>query len=152
VIALVAVLVFTVGSVFDRHFFKSGAFAFDQYCRVGLVWLTFLGIAIGFRERANIRIDLLDHFLARRWVEPKLIGLDLIVLGVAGLMIVVGWRLLEVGAFQVLMDTPFTYESMYGALLFGLAVLCVFLVARVVDGLTASRLRLDAPPADHDHH
>lgn len=152
VIALASVLLFTVGQVFERHVFKSGAIAFDQYSRIGLVWLTFLGVAIGFRERANIRIDLLDHFLPVRFVRPKGLLLDLVVLGAAALMIVVGWRLLGVGAFQILMDTPFTYETMYGALLLGLVLLCIFLTVRIVDTLTAGRHHLDEPQGPHDHH
>lgn len=150
VLALVSILVFTVGSVVDRHLLKSDVLAFDQYSRVGLVWLTFLGLAIGFRERANIRIDLIEHFLPERIIRPKAVALDLLVLAVAGLMIAVGWRLLEVGAFQVLMDTVFTYETMYGALLLGLVLLCLFLCLRIVDALTGRRFGLDASPSDHD--
>jgi TRAP-type C4-dicarboxylate transport system permease small subunit len=152
VVALAAILVFTVGQVLDRHFFKSDVIAFDQFSRLGLVWLTFLGVAIGFRERANIRIDLLDHFLPPALVRPKGLMLDLVVLGAAILMIVVGWRLLEVGSFQVMMDTPFTYEVMYGALLLGLILLCLFLVLRLFDALTGGRFHLDPRPDDHDHH
>lgn len=150
VVSLVAVLFFTVAQVFDRHFFKSGAIAFDQYARLGLVWLTFFGLAIGFRERANIRIDLLDHVLTKRVRHIKGLVLDLVVLAVSILMIVVGWRLLQVGAFQMLMDTPFTYEVMYGALLAALAVLCVFLVFRLVDGITGGRFHLDTEAPDDD--
>ena len=85
-------------------------------------------------------------------MRPKTWLLDLVILAAAGLMIVVGWQLLEVGAYQVLMDTPFTYEVMYGALLLGLALLCVFQVLRLVDGLTGGRFRLDTPVGDDDHH
>jgi len=151
VVALAAILFFTVAQVFDRHFIKSGAIAFDQYARLGLVWLTFFGLAIGFRERANIRIDLLDHLLSLRARHIKGLVLDLVVLAVAILMIVVGWRLLQVGAFQMLMDTPFTYEVMYGALLLALMILCVFLVMRMVDGVTGGRFQLDAEASDDDH-
>jgi TRAP-type transport system small permease protein len=152
VLALAAILVFTVGQVLDRHVFKSGAIGFDQFSRLCLVWLTFIGIAIGFRERVNIKIDLFNHFLPARIVRPKTWLLDLVILAAAGLMIVVGWRLLEVGAYQVLMDTPFTYEVMYGALLLGLVLLCIFQVLRLVDGLTGGRFHLDTPVGDDDHH
>lgn len=64
VAAMLLVLLSTVGQVADRHVIQSDFGAYDQYGRLGLVWMTFLGIAIAVRERANIRIDLLDHFLS----------------------------------------------------------------------------------------
>jgi len=152
VVSLVFILIFTVGQVIDRHLFRTGFSAFDQYARLGLVWLTFLGIAIAFRERANIKIDLADHFLPPATVRRKAVVLDIVVLAVAAMMIVVGWRLLEVGAYQVLMDTPFTYEVMYGALLLSLVLLVFFLFLRLVDAAFGGRLRVDAPIDPHDHH
>jgi TRAP-type C4-dicarboxylate transport system permease small subunit len=152
VAALVVILVFTVGQVVDRHVLRTGFSAFDQYARLGLVWLTFLGFAIAVRERANIKIDLADHFLPPQIVRGKSYVLDAVVLAVAVMMIVVGWRLLEVGAFQVLMDTPFTYEVMYGALLLSLILLVVFLVLRLADAAFGGRLTVDAPSDAHDHH
>jgi TRAP-type C4-dicarboxylate transport system permease small subunit len=58
---MLMVLVFTVGQVFDRHLLKSTFAAHDQFARIGLVWLTFLGIAVGIRDRTNVRIELLNH-------------------------------------------------------------------------------------------
>ncbi|HWL79744.1 MAG TPA: TRAP transporter small permease subunit [Roseomonas sp.] len=151
VLALAAVLILTVLQVLDRHFFRSGGLAFDQYARVGLVWLTFLGIAIGFRDRANIRIDLLDRFVPAGLLTILRLVLDLVVLAVALLLLWAGWPLLEIGAFQALMDTPLTYEVMYGALLAGLVLLCLFLVLRLADALTGGRFRLDTKVTHHDH-
>jgi len=51
----------------------------------------------------------------------------------------------------MLMDTPFTYEVMYGALLLALMVLCVFLVVRMVDRVTSGRFQLDTEASDDDH-
>ncbi|MFC7398457.1 TRAP transporter small permease [Chelatococcus sp. GCM10030263] len=150
VVALAAILTLTVLQVLDRHFFRYGDFAFDQYSRVALVWLAFLGIAMGFRERVNIRIDLLDHFLPDRFAKRLRTVLDVVVLAVAASLIWVGWQLLEVGSFQVVMDTPLTYQVMYAALLAGLILLCLFLVLRLADVITAGRLGLDAKARD-DH-
>jgi TRAP-type C4-dicarboxylate transport system permease small subunit len=150
VVALAAILILTVLQVMDRHFFHYGDFAFDQYSRVALVWLAFLGIAMGFRERVNIRIDLLDHFLPNRAAKWLRTVLDVVVLAVAASLIWVGWQLLEVGAFQVVMDTPLTYQVMYAALLAGLILLCFFLLLRLADLVTAGRFGLDARARD-DH-
>lgn len=149
--AMVLVLLSTVGQVFDRHLTKAGA-AFDQYGRLGLVWLTFLGIAVAFRERANIRIDLLDHFLPPRAVRLKGVVLDVAVVAIATVLVVVGWPLLEVGSFQVIMDTPFSYQEVYAALLLGMPVLALFVVARLLDQGAGGRLGLDIPAPSSTEH
>jgi TRAP-type transport system small permease protein len=143
VIALVGVLVFTVCQVPDRYLFKSSFSAYDQFSRLALVWLTFLGIAIGIRERANIRIELLEHFLPPRLTRVLSLLLDMVVLLAAILVVVVGWRLLDVG-------TPFTYEIVYGGLLVGMALLTVFLALRVLDFAAGGRLKVDKPASGHD--
>lgn len=152
VVAVALVLATTVGQVLDRHVFKSGFGAFDQYGRLGLVWMTFLGVAVAFRERANLRIDLADHFLPQRVTRAKNAVLDLAVVGIALLLVWVGWPLLEVGSFQVIMDTPFSYDAVYAALLLALPVLALFVVARLVDQAAGGRLGLDAPAAPPTEH
>ena len=152
VAAMLMVLVSTVAQVVDRHLMKSDFGAYDQYGRLGLVWLTFLGIAIAVRDRANIRIDLLDHFLPAAAARAKGVVLDVIMAAIAVLLVVVGWPLLEVGGFQVIMDTPFDYSEVYAALLLSMAVLAVFVVARLLDGLAQGRLGLDAPAHDERLH
>ena len=152
VVAMLLVLVSTVGQVVDRHLLKFGFGAYDQYGRLGLVWLTFLGIAIAVRDRANIRIELLDHFLSAGAAQVKGVVLDLVMAGMAVLLVIVGWPLLEVGGFQVIMDTPFDYSEVYAALLLSMAVLAVFVAARLLDAAANWRLGLDAPTHDERLH
>lgn len=152
VAAMLLVLLSTVGQVADRHLFQSDFGAYDQYGRLGLVWMTFLGIAIAVRERANIRIDLLDHFLPPGAARVKGVVLDIVMAAVAMLLVLVGWPLLEVGSFQVIMDTPFDYSEVYAALLFGMLVLALFALARLLDAAAGRRLGLDVPAAPEGAH
>jgi len=151
-VSLVVVLVFTVGQVLDRYLIKSTFDAHDQYARVGLVWLTFIGIAVGIRDRVNVRIELVHHLAApavRRWVS---ILLDLVTLAVAILLAIVGVRLLEVGSFQVIMGTPLNYDAMYAALLAGMALVALYLLLRFVDLFSGGRMRLDSSAVQSDDH
>lgn len=152
VAAMLLVLLSTVGQVADRYFIQSDFGAYDQYGRLGLVWMTFLGIAIAVRERANIRIDLLDHFLPPGAARVKGVVLDIIMAAIAVLIVVVGWPLLEVGSFQVIMDTPFDYSDVYAALLFGMLVLALFVAARLLDAAAGRRLGLDIPAEPEGAH
>jgi TRAP-type transport system small permease protein len=141
---LVVVLVFTVGQVVDRYVLKGAFNAYDQMARLGLVWLTFIGIAMGFRERANIRIDLLDHLLPPRFAAVKGAVLDAAILALTVLIHVESWRLIEVGAFQVVIGTPFTYVAVYSGLVAGTALLAVFLALRLLAFALGGRAGDDA--------
>ncbi|MBN8942925.1 MAG: TRAP transporter small permease [Rhizobiales bacterium] len=152
VVALAVVLAFTVGQVADRYLLKTQFDTYDQFARIGLVWLTFLGMAIGVRERANIRIELLSHFLPAGAQRVLSLVLDLVILAVSVFLVVKGWQLLEIGAFQAIMGTALSYDVMYGALLAGMILLAFFVVLRLADALAGGRLGVDAPVTDHDDH
>lgn len=152
VAALAAVLVFTVGQIVDRYIVKSTFDAYDQYARVGLMWLTFIGIAAGVRDRVNIRIDLLNHFAPPRWRNAIGFVLDLGMLAVSVIIVLVGLPLLEVGGFQVIMGTSMTYQTMYTALLSGMGLMIVFLLLRLADRCTGGHFGFCPREDDDDHH
>jgi TRAP-type C4-dicarboxylate transport system permease small subunit len=152
VAALAAVLIFTVGQVIDRYVVKSTFDAYDQYARVGLMWLTFIGIAAGVRDRVNIRIELLSHFAPPHFRNAIAIVLDLAMLAVSVIILIVGLPLLEVGGYQVIMGTSMTYEMMYTALLSGMSLMILFLLLRLADRCTGGRFRFAPKEDDDDHH
>ncbi|MFJ3045650.1 TRAP transporter small permease [Herbaspirillum chlorophenolicum] len=155
VAALAVVLAFTVGQVVDRYLLKSSFDTYDQFARIGLVWLTFLGIAAGIRDRANVRIELLNHFAPQRLRGVVNVVLDLCTLAVSVLLVVVGVRLMEVGSFQTIMGTAFSYDVMYLALLVGIGTLIAYLLLRLANRLTGGRFRLDPelePEGEQDDH
>ena len=151
VLALAMVLVFTVGQVTDRYFIKSQFDAHDQFARIGMVWLTFIGIAVGIRNRTNVRIELLGHLASLATRRRVAVVLDLVMLVVSVFLVIVGARLMEIGAFQAIMGTPLNYDIMYAALLAGMSLLAVFMVIRFADILSGRRLKIDPPIEDDDH-
>ncbi|APW39314.1 hypothetical protein RD110_20575 [Rhodoferax koreense] len=152
VLCLLMVLLFTVGQVADRYVLKSSFDAHDQFARLGLVWLTFLGIAVGIRDRTNVRVEVLNHLAPPRVRRAIAIVLDLVILAVSVVLVIVGFRLLEVGAFQAIMGTPLNYDVMYAAALGGLGLLILFLVLRFADLLSGGLLNIDFRVDHDDHH
>jgi len=152
VLALVVVLTFTVGQVADRYLLKTQFDAHDQIARIGMVWMAFLGFALGVRDRMNIRIEVIQHFLPESIRRIAGIFLDGVMLAISLALLANGWQLLEVGSFQAIMGTPFYYDVMYGALLAGLILLVVFLVLRMADTLLGGRLGVDTVSDHADHH
>lgn len=129
VVGLVAIV---TSQLVDRHFIDVPIHAPDQYARIGLVWLTFLGFALAIRGNVAVRVDIIDHWLppaVRRWVG---IASDLMLLLMLCVISLKGWAVVEVGAGQILLGTPFTAALPAAALVIG-AVLMIFYVAvRVV--------------------
>ena len=129
----------------DRHFFDVGLQAPDQLVRIGLVWLTFLGFALALQSGANIRIDFLDHWLGPHARCRLAIVFDALMLALCGLLAVKGWRVVEVGAGQQLLGTPFSAALPNAGFLAGLILMCLFLVVRLARGVIG---RGSSPPAE----
>ena len=133
VAALVVGLVTIVTSqLVDRHFFNVPIQAPDQYARIGLVWLTFLGFALAIRGNVAVRVDIIDHMrprAARRWVG---MASDLILLPVLCMLVVKGWAVFEVGSDQIILGTPFTAGLPNAALLVGAMLMILYVGLRFV--------------------
>lgn len=141
IVMLAAVLFFTIGQVVDRHFIRGAIYfqAYDQLARLALVWLTFVGIAVCFRDGTNIRVDLFEALFPGPLRIWRNVGMDAAVIVLSLYLNYKGWRLIEVGAYQAILGTPFTYVLAYAALLAGTALVSIFLAARIVTSL--ARLR-----------
>jgi TRAP-type C4-dicarboxylate transport system permease small subunit len=109
VVALMASLVLIVSLQFiDRHFIDTGIAAPDQYARVGLVWLTFIGFAIAVRAAVNVRVDLIDVHLPARVRRVLEIAFDALMLVLLAILVPGSWRLIVIGKDQDLLGTVFT--------------------------------------------
>lgn len=136
VAALVVGLVAIVTSqLIDRHFIDIPIQAPDQYARIGLVWLTFLGFALAIRGNVAVRVDIVDHFLppaARRWIG---VVSDLVLLALLCMLAVKGWAVYEVGAGQLILGTPFTAGLPNAALVVGVVLMILYVALRVIERL-----------------
>jgi TRAP-type transport system small permease protein len=109
VVALMISLVVIVSLQFiDRHFIDTGIAAPDQYARVGLVWLTFIGFAIAVRAALNVRVDLIDAHLPPRIRHFLALAFDALLLVLLVILVPGSLRLIEIGKDQMLLGTGFT--------------------------------------------
>lgn len=133
VAALVAALVGIVTSqLVDRHFIDIPIQAPDQYARLGLVWLTFMGFALAVRGNVAVRVDVVDHWLppaARRWFG---IVSDVLLLMMLVVLVIKGWTVVEVGAGQLILGTPYTAALPNAALVIGSALMILYVAVRLV--------------------
>ena len=142
VIALMFSLVAIVALQFiDRHFIDTGIAAPDQYARVALVWLTFIGFAVAVRAAVNIRVDLIDAHLPPKVRAILAIGFDVLMVLLVAVMVPGCWRLIEIGKDQDLLGTVFT-AAVPAA---GAFIACILLLLYVGLRLLARLMRLELP-------
>jgi len=133
VIALMITLVVIVALQFvDRHFIDTGIAAPDQYARVALVWLTFIGFAIAVRAAVNIRVDLIDARLPSKVRAALEIGFDALMVVLVAVMVPGCWRLIEIGKDQDLLGTAFTAAVPAAGAFIGCILLLVYVGLRLV--------------------
>src|SRR3546814_3673920 len=74
-----------------------------------MVWATFVGAAMALRERRNLVIELIDSKLpaTARKIRDVLFNLILLVLTIT--LLIKSLRVVEVGMWQNIVGTPFTY-------------------------------------------
>jgi TRAP-type C4-dicarboxylate transport system permease small subunit len=129
---IVAVIAIVASQFVDRHFVSLPIQAPDQYVRIGVIWITFVGFALAIRDGTNIRVDLIDRFLPG-WVTRSLAVLfDLLILALAVLIAVKGWVIVELGAGQLLLGTPFNAAVPNTALFVSAILIALFVAARLL--------------------
>jgi TRAP-type C4-dicarboxylate transport system permease small subunit len=130
---LIAVIfVFTGGQAVDRYLLHTSFDAYEQIGRIGLVWLTFFGYALAFRDGRNLRIELLDMVLPSSAVFVKQLVFDLSILGIALVIHVKGWTVYRVGGNQIILGTPVDYRLVYAGVQVGTVMLIFFIVVRTL--------------------
>jgi TRAP-type C4-dicarboxylate transport system permease small subunit len=142
VVALMVTLVVIVTLQFvDRHFIDTGMAAPDQYARVALVWLTFIGFAIAVRSMLNIRVDLIDSRLPPRARVSLEVLFDALMVLLLAVMVPGCWRLIEIGKDQDLLGTVFTAAIPAAGVLIALVLMLLYVGLRLI----ARLLRFELP-------
>jgi TRAP-type transport system small permease protein len=146
VVLVVLILAIVSGQFVDRHLVDLPWDAPDQLARICIIWLTFLGTALALSEGTSIRIDLIDHILPPRMIAWRDRIFDIVLLVLLVVISIKGWSVVQVGASQLLLGTPFTADLPYAGLFAGVVLASIFvairLVRRVVEGLSPNEERL----------
>jgi TRAP-type transport system small permease protein len=141
VVAMMCALVVVVSLQFvDRYFVDTGIAAPDQYARVALVWLTFIGFALAVRSAANVRVDLIDAHLPPK-LQAFLAGIfDAMMIVLLVAMLPGGWRLIEIGKDQDLLGTVFTAAVPAAGLFIASGLMLGYLSLRLLARITGQKL------------
>lgn len=136
-VGMVGLVFFCFAQAVDRYTVKSSFDAHDQLAKVGLVWLVFCGMALGYANRENLRIDLFGRRLPLRWLRAREAVFEALTLGVCLLVHWKAWAVIEVAGLQPIMGTPFTNALPHSAILLGTATIgltCLLRLLRLAGG------------------
>ena len=141
IVALMVSLVAIVALQFvDRHFIDTGVAAPDQYARIALIWLTFIGFAVALRAAVNIRVDLIDAHLPQKVRHFLEMAFDVLLIVLLIVMIPGSWRLIEIGKDQQLLGTVFSAAVPPIGALIAFVLMLLFVGLRFIVRLTGREL------------
>lgn len=119
--------------VIDRHVVRIWHIdSAEEYVKVGIVWLTFIGLAAALADGETVRVEALRNALPPGFRRALDILFDLAVLAVLLTTLWYGWRVFEVGQYQTILGTDFTLAVPIAGLLIGFAACVLVVAARMV--------------------
>lgn len=133
VVLVVAMLALVASQFVDRYIHPIWrGFPADEYVKVALVWLTFVGFGLAMRAGTEIRVDFVDQRLgarARLWLNGFF---DLLLLALLGVILWKSIRLYEVSTLQIILGTEMTVAVPVLGLMIGCALMFLAVLARLL--------------------
>jgi TRAP-type C4-dicarboxylate transport system permease small subunit len=116
----------------------------EEYVKIGLTWLCFLGFALALKDGTEIRVDLADRFLpatARRWIYA---AFDVALLALIGVVVIKSWTVFLISGDQLITGTDLTAAWPAGAMLVAFVLMFFVIAWRLV-----RRVRGDEATGSH---
>lgn len=130
---LAAMAIVVLSQFVDRYVTPLwGGVPADEYVKVGLVWLTFIGFGLAMRSGVEVRVDLVDQHLSARARGIVYGVFDLVLLAMLGVILWKGLRLYRVSTLQTILGTDLTVAVPVLGMLLGCALMAFALLARLL--------------------
>lgn len=132
---LVLVTVVLSIQVFTRYVLDSSTPWSEELARYSIVWLTLLTQGVVIRRFEEIRVDILEHYLAQRGIPARFLGIFLLALEVAFIVILVvsAIRLLPTARTQMITGLQVPLSYVIWGFVFGPVLALPFLFERIYD-------------------
>lgn len=133
------ILVVTL-QVFTRKLFNFVFFWSEEVTLLCLAWFSFMGIAIGFREKLHMNMDMIENFVSKRaiWVMDRFIDLSTFAFGVY--LIINGWEFCVLMLDSTLPATKMPNTVLYAVMPLTGLMTCAYALLQLV-GVDTRRYR-----------
>lgn len=136
IIILMALMVgMTFIQVVARYGMRSPFTSTEEYTRMALVWVTFIGAAVALRRNKLTRIEVLEEHLPVRFRQLLVIFFDLVLMFLLLIIIVKGWEATMVTTSQIVAGTPLSYAWFVFSVVVGSAIMFFYLGLRLLKHL-----------------
>jgi len=125
-------LLLVASQVVDRYVIDLWTDSPEEWIKIGLVWLTFVGFALAMRHGTDIRVDLADHFLPRKLLLVVNSVFDTLLLVLIGILCFKTGQLWDVSRDQAIIGTSVSVAVPTAGLLIGLVLMLLVVAARLV--------------------
>ena len=147
-LTLMALLAIVASQVIDRNFITLWRESPEEYVKIGLVWLCFIGIVRAAVAYETIRITFLHEKLPPYLQRPLDIVLDILVLVVLGLLSWKSYVLLDSAGMQIILGTSLSLDAPVYGMLIGFTLLWVVIAWRF--GMTLAGHDMSMPHKTHE--
>lgn len=127
-----ALLVIVFSQFIDRNYVDLWRESPEEYVKIGLTWLCFLGIARAFASGEIIRITFLYDALPALLRRVLDILINLVMLALLVVLTWKSWVMVETARFQMILGTNFTLDVPAYALLISFALLVPLVLWRLI--------------------
>lgn len=142
IVALVvlALLLLVASQTLDR-FVSIWTDSPEEYVKIGLAWLCFIGFALALKDGTEIRVDLADRILpatARRWIYGLF---DVALLVLIAVVVVKAWTLHKASSDQLVTGTDLTAAWLSGPMLVAFVLMFIVIGWRLVRRLRGEEIK-----------
>ncbi|MBO5069958.1 MAG: TRAP transporter small permease [Roseburia sp.] len=133
VIGLAIILILMTLQIVMRYVFNNPLKWTDELSRMSMVWMTFLGSVVAFREKAHICVDLITSHFPRRLNRIVALMTDLICIGFLCVLIVMGIKYVQMNINTVSLVTGISKGRTYMIIPISSAWMIIYIVRNMVE-------------------
>jgi len=134
ILVLIALLVvLTFSQVVARYVFRAPFTSTEEYARLVLVWLTFMGAAMAVRLNRLVRIEVIEEHLPYSVRLFLSTFFDFVLIGLLSVIIVKGCKAVTVTDSQVVAGTPLSYSAYTLSIVVGASIMFLYIFLRVLE-------------------
>ena len=135
-ICVMVVIIFM--QVVLRYGFKSATNWADEVARYCMIWVVFLGSAVGYRRHSHIRVDVITRYLPRK--AQKILEFFMYVLQIVFLGVVVRYGVQYIASIknQSSMALRINMQYVHLATVLGSGLMLLFIIERICEDMIFS--------------
>lgn len=114
--ALLAMIVIIIYQIFSRQIFRSTPSWAEELSMLLFVWVSFLGIAYGFKQKLHIGVSFLVNLLPEKIQNLCDLFAKVLIIFFGGVLIFYGWKFTVLMGGSTMAGTGLPSSVLYGAL------------------------------------